>query len=322
MATYTPNLNLFEPGTDPDMVVEDTLRDNFVNIDTKLGDALTDAQGTKWNTLGTRLNDSETKLDQASSDVDKLKSRIPNALLSYRLFSVISNAGIDSCPPNTEIGYRYAVEWGYYGVLGHIQRTSDGYWVMYDAADLSTRTNGTGAVSSKTLAQIQALDCGSSFNSTYWAGEVIPTIDDYLRVLRSTQSVPFIRLVGTSYTDLQIQEIYSKLKDWGMINDAVVICTDTNMMNKFRLYTKELAVGLYVSTHSTTTLDTVAGMENAFVVYQSDIATATNMADVHARGLVCVVYMLGSDDTNAKIREMAQLGVRGVITNVPAIRGV
>lgn len=322
MAEYTPNLNLFKPGTDPNLVIEDTLRTNFENIDSKVGDALKDANQTVWTTLGARLNAEQTELDTAKADVEKLKSRLPNALLSYRLFSVISKMGVDSCPPNTEIGYRYAVEWGFYGVYGHIQRTSDGHWVMYDAADLSTRTNGSGAVSSKTLAQIQALDCGSSFNATYWAGETIPTFDDYLRVLRSTQSVPFIRLVGTSYTDLQIQEVYNKLKSWGMINDAVVICTDTNMMNKFRIYTKELAVGLYVSTHSTATLDSVAAIENSFVVYQSNIATQDNINAVHDKKLVCIVYLQDADSTNKKVREMLEMGVRGVITDIPAIRGV
>lgn len=319
MATYTTRLGLFKPTSDNNIAVRQSLDDNFQAIEDKLGNALVDRNQVVWATLGARLDDYQTKIDTNTTDINNLKNKSVNVLLNHHHFRVIALRGIPGAPENTLISYRYAVEWGYWGVYADVQLTSDNNWVMYAYSDLSTKTNGSGAVSSKTLTQIKALDCGSSFNAL-WAGEQIPTLDQFLLICRSTQSVPFINVVGT-YTDVQIKTLTDKLRSWDLINDAVVVSSTLANLQNVRLYTQALAVGLYMSTFSDTTLTDIQNLKNSFALMSDAIITSSNMASAQNKNIPVVAYM--NTDTNQAIRDLISLGIRGAVTlKAPGIRGV
>lgn len=320
MAEYTPNLNLFRPGTDDNIGIESSLNDNFVAIDTKLGDSLKDAQGTVYTSLGNRLNTSKTALDNAVADVAALKVKGVNALLNNHVFRCISFQGNNSCPPNTLVGYRYSVEQGYWGTWADVQTSSDDVWMCFSDLDVSAKTNGTGTFISKTKAQIKALDCGAKFNANYWTGEQIPDLEDYLLTCRATQSIPVLNIVG-AYVDLDIKTLVDLIKKWDIINDSVIVSSQLANLQRVRLYDKTIACGLSVSTHATATLDSIAALGNGFAVYNDDIVTTANLADAETKKVPVVAFMIS--DTNDRMREMIPLGVRGAITRItPAIRGV
>lgn len=318
--TYTQNLNLFEPGTDDNQGIESTLQDNFIAIDTKLGDGLTDQAGTKWGSLGARLNDSGTKFDTTKTDVDYLKTKGVNALLNNHFFRCISLRGNPSAPENTLVGYRYAVEQGYWGTYADVQLTSDKIWMCFGDLTVDAKTNGTGTFTSKTQAQIKALDCGVKYNANYWTGEQIPDLEDFMLICRSTQSIPFLNIVGT-YVDLDIQSLINVVKKWDIINDSVIVSNNIANLQKIRIYDKTVAVGLYVTSHSVATLTSIAALGNSFALYTDDQITQTNMTDAENNKVPVVAYMV--TDTNDRMREIISFGLRGAVTRkTPAIRGI
>jgi len=87
-------------------------------------------------------------------------------------------------PENTIPGFHYAVDLGLTAVEFDIRMTSDGDLVVIHDATVDRTTNGTGAVSSFTLAQLQALDARSTFPD--WPEPcVVPTFGQVLDVVET-----------------------------------------------------------------------------------------------------------------------------------------
>jgi glycerophosphoryl diester phosphodiesterase len=86
-------------------------------------------------------------------------------------------------PENTLPGFRYALDLGLSAVEFDIRMTSDGHLVVIHDATVDRTTNGTGDVSSFTLAEIQALDARSIH--TEWPEPcTVPTFSDVLDVVQ------------------------------------------------------------------------------------------------------------------------------------------
>jgi glycerophosphoryl diester phosphodiesterase len=75
-------------------------------------------------------------------------------------------------PENTLAAVQGAIDLGVYGVELDIHLSSDGVPVVIHDQDLARTTNGTGAVASKTVANLATLDAGN--------GQGVPTLDDVL----------------------------------------------------------------------------------------------------------------------------------------------
>lgn len=320
MAEYTPELNLFKPGTDDNMGIESTLSDNFMAIDTKLGGALTDIAGTKWTTLKERLNDEQSKFNVVQSDVTNLKARSVNVILNQHLFRVISNRGASGFPENSYPAYYSCIDWGQFGIFADVQLSSDNYWMCYRHADLSTQTNGTGTVASQTKAQLKTLDIGSKYHGVY-AGQQMPDLDDLLLLLRSTQSVPFLNVVGT-YTDLQMKSLVDKLKAYDLYNDAVITSALYTNLTRVRLYSKEIALGLYVNSYTTQLTTDVKSLGNGFMFLDYSQVNDTNINEIHNNNVPIIAYLDGSNDIADNLRPLIAKGIRGVVSKKPNIRGV
>jgi len=72
--------------------------------------------------------------------------------------------------------------------------TADGQLVVIHDSTVDRTTNGKGAVSSMTLAELRSLDAGSWFNSAF-AGEKIPTAEETIRAIQ-TEAAPFMERKG------------------------------------------------------------------------------------------------------------------------------
>lgn len=107
-------------------------------------------------------------------------------------------------PENTLPAYEAAGRAGFWGAECDIQLTADGVWVVIHDDTVDRTTNGTGAVSSLTLAQIKALDAGSKFHP-YYAGTKIPTLTEFLVVCRKYRMTPMIEFKQAGATNAQIE---------------------------------------------------------------------------------------------------------------------
>ncbi|MBL9165179.1 MAG: hypothetical protein JNL18_20805 [Planctomycetaceae bacterium] len=89
-------------------------------------------------------------------------------------------AGGTLAPENTLAAVAKGFEVGIDLIEIDLHLTSDGHAVVLHDDTVDRTTNGTGPVSSKTLAQVKALDAGSWFSPQY-AGEKIPTLTELLQ---------------------------------------------------------------------------------------------------------------------------------------------
>ena len=108
---------------------------------------------------------------------------------------VIAHRGASGyAPENTVAAYAKAIDLGITAVETDVHQTADGEIVTIHDATLDRTTNGSGAVVDAEWADVQTLDAGSWYDSTFSA-ERVPNLDAYLAAL-AERAVPVIELKG------------------------------------------------------------------------------------------------------------------------------
>lgn len=124
-------------------------------------------------------------------------------------------------PENTLCAYKNAYNLGFTWIETDICFTSDGKYVMLHDDTIDRTSNGTGNVTSKTLAELKELDFGSWFNADF-VGEKIPTLEETLLLCRSLSMHIILEIKSSlSWTVEQIYEICDIVKRYGMENKIV-----------------------------------------------------------------------------------------------------
>ncbi len=95
---------------------------------------------------------------------------------------VVGHRGVAACAPeNTIEGIRLAASRGVTAVEVDVTLTKDGVPVLLHDVRLDRTTNGKGPVRAKTMAEVEALDAGAWFDSSF-AGAAVPRLAEVLRV--------------------------------------------------------------------------------------------------------------------------------------------
>src|SRR6187455_95113 len=93
---------------------------------------------------------------------------------------VIAHRGASSyAPENTLAAFDLALEMGVRHVELDVDFTSDGHIVVIHDDSVDRTTNGSGPVTSHTLATLRSLDAGAWCGAQF-AGQRIPTLDEVL----------------------------------------------------------------------------------------------------------------------------------------------
>lgn len=312
MAEYWKNLNLFKPGTDDNLGVEDSLNGNFQKIDEKLGNALTDKNSKVYTSLGERLNEYLTNLDKVKAVTDSITGISDNAILGNREFMVIAHRGMmEIAPENTLPGFMWAINNGYWGLECDIQRTQDGSWVLIHDTTVDRTSTGTGPVAERSLAQLRALDFGSKFSNLY-KNTKIPTLDEFLELCRIGKAAPIIEIKGV-YPVEHLKEVVNTLKKWNMEKDCAVISFELSNLQQLRHHSPLLALGWVSNTLTQLNVDGAIALKHSFLNVRSSAITEATMplaktANVPVFGWSC--------ESHTEMRRLAALGVAGVTSNV------
>ena len=91
-------------------------------------------------------------------------------------------------PENTMPAFRSAVEMGCDAIETDVRMTKDGHLVLIHDRSVERTTNGKGFVDEMTLDEIKALDAGS-WKAPEFAGEKIPTVEEFLEYVSGTDTV-------------------------------------------------------------------------------------------------------------------------------------
>lgn len=187
--------------------------------------------------------------------------------------------------------------------------SSDGRLVIMHDATVDRTTDGTGAISSLTLAQLKALDAGSWFAPDF-SGERIPTLEEMI-----TNTLPFATPLVEHKAGTPAQYI-AEFQRLDVMTNIVLQSFDWNFLAGVHALAPNIrlcALGSGVLDAATLTTITNAGART--VAWEKSTVTADVVNLVHAWGLALFVWTVDG----AEIQNFINLGVEGIISNDPGM---
>lgn len=150
----------------------------------------------------------------------------------------------NEAPENTLSAYRLSKNKGFDIVECDVFSTSDGVPVLLHDASVDRTSNGSGNISEMTLEAVKALDFGSWFSEDY-AGEKIPTLEEFLLLCRSLSLHAYLDLRIAS-TATEAAMLVTLVKKCGM-SGHVTWLGDREKLEKIRACDKKARLALTVS---------------------------------------------------------------------------
>lgn len=128
-------------------------------------------------------------------------------LIAHRGYSAMA-------PENTLASLQAALEQPIVGIEFDVHLSADGIPVVIHDATVDRTTNGQGKVAEKTVAQLQALDAGSWFDSRF-AQETIPTLEEVLDLFSGTPVQLYIELKSPqNWSSPRVRALMKQLDQW------------------------------------------------------------------------------------------------------------
>ena len=187
--------------------------------------------------------------------------------------------------------------------------SSDGRLVILHDSTVDRTTDGSGAVSGKTLAQLKLLDAGSWFASNF-VGERIPTLEEMItRVLPG--AVPLIeRKAGSAAA------FVAELQRLNVVTNVVLQSFDWNFLAAVHALDPAIPLcALGSGTLNSAVLSSVTNAGARTVAWEKSDVSSNEVSLVHGMGLKLFVWTVDG----AQIQNFIDLGVDGIISNDPGM---
>lgn len=241
--------------------------------------------------------------------------QLHGALNRSESFGIISHRGAAAlAPENTLSAMRIAFDQGVDFVEADLHLTADNVPVLMHDATLDRTTNGSGAVSAHSLEQVRALDAGSWFGAEF-AGEPVPTLEEFLDELAPTNSRALIELKGV-WSDEQVSAAVGMLSERYLVDRVAFESFELENLERLSLLAPEYARVMLTRNWETATLETAAALNVSAIGARAAVFEADYDLIDEARilGIGTMLYTLNTPAqwTNARAR-----GVDLVITDDP-----
>ncbi|KAM9861942.1 glycerophosphodiester phosphodiesterase family protein [Leucobacter sp. BZR 635] len=241
--------------------------------------------------------------------------QLHGALSRVESFGIISHRGAAAlAPENTLAAMRLAFDQGVDFVEADMHLTADGVPVLMHDSTLDRTTNGTGEVSAYSLEQIRRLDAGSWFGPEF-AGEPVPTLEEFLNELAPTNSRALIELKG-EWHDEQIAGAVKMLGERYLVDRVAFESFELANLERLAILAPEYARVMLTRDWNRATLETAAELKVSAIgarnqVFERDFGL---VADARVLGIGTMVYTLNTEKQWAKARSY---GIDLVITDDP-----
>lgn len=212
-------------------------------------------------------------------------------------------------PENTLPAFAAALEAGADMCELDVQLSRDGAAVVIHDDTVERTTNGTGAVSTMTLAEIRNLDAGVKFGAAF-AGTRIPTLDEVLTLAHGRCALNIeLKSPGVE------REVCRLVRAHGRFNDTIVSSFDWNLLAAVRRLEPSLALGVLAETQIEPMFEAALRLHAVSVNPRFDTVTPSMVERAHHAGLKLLVWTV---DAIMDIKRLIALGVDGIMTNYPA----
>ncbi|MBN1874110.1 MAG: glycerophosphodiester phosphodiesterase [Anaerolineae bacterium] len=217
-------------------------------------------------------------------------------------------------PQNTLAAFHKAFEVGADGIELDVQLSVDGVPVVIHDATVDATTNGTGFVAEFSLAQLKALDAGTSFSPAF-IGERIPTLEEVLMDIGDKLLINIELKAPTSRAKGLEEAVVGVVRRTGMQKRVWFSSFKPYALYRSRQLAPEIPCGLLYGTQLRTLL------LRPFTPYEAlhpakELVTEAGIRRAHRRGLRVAVWTVDDPD---QARQLAEWGVDAIITNEPAL---
>lgn len=157
-------------------------------------------------------------------------------------------------PENTLAAYRLSKEKGFAYVECDVSFTSDGYPVLLHDSTIDRTSNGTGSIAGMTLEDVRKLDFGS-WKSADYAGEKIPTFEEFILLCKRLGLHPYIEL--KTGTEDQIKGLVDVVKRYGMKGNVTWISFNSACLVYVKSVDTSARLGFVVDSVTASTITTI-----------------------------------------------------------------
>ena len=223
-----------------------------------------------------------------------------------RIWNVAHRGASADRPENTLAAFELAIEQGADVIEVDVRATADMHLVAMHDADVDRTTNGSGAVRSLTLAEVQALDSGG--------GERVPTIESVLNLAKGRIRVnldlkepevaePAVRMVRDLGVEGAVTYISFLPEAWDILDR---IAPDSSVVQLVDSASALAGIAMGELAHAG--VRSGVGMPHGLV--SSEIVDR-----MHRRGMGVFAWTV---DDESEMRRLISAGVNGIVTNRPA----
>lgn len=239
-------------------------------------------------------------------------------LSKYKCANIAHRGASKIAPPNTLAAFARAAELGADGIEFDVHLSADGVPVVIHDFTVDATTDGHGRVADLTLAQLKALDAGSSFDPAF-VGERIPTLEEVLDAVEDRLLLN-VELKSTSIRDNGLERAVLAQIERHRASDRVLISSfNPFSLRRVRRRAPHIPLGLLYAP------DLPLPLRRAWLAFlaphearhpEHTMIDAQYMAWARRRGYRVYTWTVDEPD---EMRRLIALGVDGIITNVPDV---
>lgn len=196
---------------------------------------------------------------------------------NYNIRSVNHRGYSTKAPENTLAAFRLSKKKGFSHVECDVSFTSDGYAVLLHDSTVDRTSNGTGNIADMTLEAVRALDFGS-WKSEEYAGEQIPTFEEFIALCKHLGLHPYIEL--KTGTEEQIKSLVDAVKCYGMKGNVTWISFSDACLGYVKAVDPKARLGFTVDSVTAATINTVKNLRSGYNEVFVDCANANASAGV------------------------------------------
>ena len=226
-------------------------------------------------------------------------------------FMVIAHRGASSyAPENTLAAFDLALQMGVRHIELDVDLTSDGHIVVMHDDTIDRTTNGSGPVTSYTLAALRELDAGSSFGAKF-TGERIPTFDEVLERYKGRVHLHTEIKGHSPYLSQQTADVIRK---HGMEKHVTITSFQNMRLEEMRAYAPALPTGWLVGEVSDAMIAQARAMGMRQLCPRANTVTPELVRRLHAEGFVARAWGVTTEEL---MQQVVQAGADGMTVNFP-----
>lgn len=233
---------------------------------------------------------------------------------------IIAHRGANKlAPENTISAFKKAVEMKVDGLETDVHLTKDGEIVICHNYTIDSTSDGQGNINDMTFDELRKFDFGSYFSSEF-AGEKIPTLDEFLEVSRNVEIINIEIKTPPEKNDI-VKKTIERVKAFNLEEQVLFSSFSVDLMKESKEINPKIKTAALYDIRSNfvaeVTADPVAFCKknSLDLLHPVVLFIDQNFIDrCHEGGIKVNYWTLNDKDSLDVVRQM---GVDGIITDVP-----